>query len=245
MGDQEVDDFLEMLAEAIYESIGKDRTKIFELDKIFPLYPPSRMHFDYTSMVTNKAFDGIIDEMANQKAQSLAVRLVSDDIVKKLSTANGQDYVDAGITVTDFVRKMFLENGKSIETTGLSVKALDNFERTVSERPDAVAEALINKCQDTTGRVMGLLTEQEAEIKADFSLYQTMIFLQNDLTASIELISEHVALEESKIASRFTRTLVNTDLYDVKRPISTQSLIDRAEDDKFQQLWANLTAGSL
>ena len=72
-----------------------------------------------------------------------------------------------------------------------------------------------------------------------------MIFLQNDLTASIELISEHVALEESKIASRFTRTLVNTDLYDVKRPISTQSLIDRAEDDKFQQLWANPTAGSL
>lgn len=29
MGDQEVNDFLEMLAEAIYESIGKDRTKIF------------------------------------------------------------------------------------------------------------------------------------------------------------------------------------------------------------------------
>ena len=29
MGDQEVNDFLEMLADAIYESIGKDRTKIF------------------------------------------------------------------------------------------------------------------------------------------------------------------------------------------------------------------------
>ena len=245
MGDQEVDDFLEMLAEAIYESIGKDRTKIWELDKIFPLYPPSRMHFDYTSMVTNKSFDSLLDELANQKAQSLAIRLVSDDIVKKLATANGQDYVDAGITVTDFVRKMFLDTGKSIETSGLSIKMLDSFERTVSERTDAVSEALINKCQDTTGRVMGLLTEQTAEIKADFSLYNTFTFLNDDLTASIELISEHVALEESKISTRFTRTLVNTDLYDVKRPISTETLIDRAEDDKFQQLWANLTAGSL
>ena len=47
MGDQEVDDFLEMLAEAIYESIGKDRTKIFELDKIFPLYPPNQMHLKW------------------------------------------------------------------------------------------------------------------------------------------------------------------------------------------------------
>ena len=65
MGDQEVDDFLEMLAEAIYESIGKDRTKMFELDKIFPLYPPSRMHFDYTQMVYNESFDSLLDDLAN------------------------------------------------------------------------------------------------------------------------------------------------------------------------------------
>mmetsp|Transcript_10018 Transcript_10018/g.13631 ORF Transcript_10018/g.13631 Transcript_10018/m.13631 type:complete len:111 (+) Transcript_10018:1245-1577(+) len=29
MGDAEVEEFLEMLAEAIYESIGRDRTKVF------------------------------------------------------------------------------------------------------------------------------------------------------------------------------------------------------------------------
>ena len=120
MGDQEVDDFLEMLAEAIYESVGKKRTAVWDLDDIFPLYPPSRMHFDYAEMVTNQSFDSLLDELANQKALSLAMRLVSDDIVKKLSSANGADYVDAGITVTDFVRKMFLESGKSIDTSRLS-----------------------------------------------------------------------------------------------------------------------------
>ena len=47
MGSQEVGDFLEMLAEAIYQTQGKSRVKLFELDKIFPLYPASRLHFDF------------------------------------------------------------------------------------------------------------------------------------------------------------------------------------------------------
>jgi len=89
MGDQEVDEFLDMLSEAIYESVGKKRTAVWELDQIFPLYPPSRMHFNYAEMVHNDHFDSLLDELANQKALSLAVRLVSDDIVKKLSSANG------------------------------------------------------------------------------------------------------------------------------------------------------------
>ena len=86
MGDQEIGDFLEVLAEAIYQSVGKKRVKLFELDEIFPLYPPSRMHFDYSSMVSNKPFDALLDELANQKAISLSIRLVSENIVKKLST---------------------------------------------------------------------------------------------------------------------------------------------------------------
>uniref|UniRef100_A0A7S3HYH6 Uncharacterized protein n=1 Tax=Favella ehrenbergii TaxID=182087 RepID=A0A7S3HYH6_9SPIT len=203
------------------------------------------MHFDYTAMVTNGAFDSLLDDLANQKALSLAIRLVSEDIVKKLSAANGADYVDAGITVTDFVRKMFLDSGKSVEVGPLSTAILDSFERTVSERTEAVSEALLNKSNETTGRLMGMLMEQEAEIKAEFSLFNAFTNLNDDLTASIELISEHVALEESKVSSRFTRTLVNTDLYDVKRPIGTPSLIERYENDKFQQLWAELTEGAL
>jgi len=232
MGDEEVDDFLEMLAEAIYMSVGRKRTAVWELDQIFPLYPSTRMHFDYAEMVNNNSFDSLLDELANQKALSLAMRLVSDNIIKKLSAANGQDYVDAGITVTDFVRKMFLESGKSIDTARLSPQILDAFERTISERPETVSEALLNKCHDTSDRLMSMLSEQESEIKAEFSLYNTFAFLNDDLTASIELISEHVALEESKVSARFTRTLVNTDLYDVKRPIGTALIIDQAENDK-------------
>jgi len=54
------------------------------------------------------------------------------------------------------------------------------------------------------------------------------------LTASIELISEHIALEESKISARFTRQLLNTDLYDIKKPQDTKELVSRYEDDMFQ-----------
>jgi len=232
MGEQEINDFLEMLAEAIYESVGRKRTAVWELDQIFPLYPPSRMHFDYAEMVTNQSFDSLLDELANQKASSLAVRLVSDDIVKKLSTANGQDYVDAGITVTDFVRKMFLDSGKSIDTMRLSPQILDAFERTVSERPMAVSEALLNKCHDSADRLATMIFEQESEIKAEFSLYNTFAFLNDDLTASIELISEHVTLEESKVTARFTRNLVHTDIYDLKRPIESPSIVATANSDK-------------
>ena len=134
--------------------------------------------------------------------------------------------------MTDFVRKMFLETGKSIDTERLSPQILDAFERTVSERPETVSEALLNKCQDTTDRLMTMMMEQESEIKAEFSLYNTFAFLNDDLTASIELISEHVALEESKVSARFTRTLVNTDLYDIKRPFETPSLVARFDSDK-------------
>lgn len=80
-----------------------------------------------------------------------------------------------------------------------------------------------------------------SEIKADFSLYSTFQFLNDDLTASIELISETTGLEESQISSRFTRTLVNTDLYDIKRPHEPSYFIVNT-DTANQDLWANMTA---
>lgn len=78
-----------------------------------------------------------------------------------MSSANGSVDVDAGITVTDFVRKTFLENGKSIDTERLSPRILDSFRRTVSERPETVAEAVLQRCHDTTDRLMSMLEEQE------------------------------------------------------------------------------------
>ena len=87
------------------------------------------------------------------------MRLVSDSVVKKLSSANGADYVDAGITTTDFVRKMFLESGKSVDTARLSPQILEAFERTVSERPETVSEALINKCNDVSEHLMTMVQE--------------------------------------------------------------------------------------
>lgn len=65
MGDTEVDEFLEMLAEMIYESVGKQRSAVWELDQIFSLIPKDRMHFDYTQMVSNENFDDLLDELAN------------------------------------------------------------------------------------------------------------------------------------------------------------------------------------
>lgn len=65
MGDTEVDEFLEMLAEMIYESVGKQRSAVWELDQIFSLIPKDRMHFDSTQMVSNENFDDLLDELAN------------------------------------------------------------------------------------------------------------------------------------------------------------------------------------
>ena len=66
MSKQDVEDFLELLAEAIYQGVGKARTGVFDLDeKLFPLYPASRMHFNYTEMVYSEKVDEIIDELAN------------------------------------------------------------------------------------------------------------------------------------------------------------------------------------
>ena len=65
MGDEEIDDWLERLAEASYEGVGKIRVDAFCLNDIYELYPPSRLHFDYQQMVYNEHFDDTIDELAN------------------------------------------------------------------------------------------------------------------------------------------------------------------------------------
>ena len=245
MTDSDLDDFLELLSEAIYQGVGKIRTNVFDFDSIFPLVPPSRMHFNYAEMVYSEKVDEIIDELAHQKAHSLAVRLVSDKIVKALQTANGKDYEDAEITVNDFLSKMFLESGKgNFDTTRLSVELMEDFEKTITVTPDVVAEALIDKCHEFLDKQVALIQEEQAEVKADFSLYSTFQFLNDDLTASIELISENVGLESSQISSRFTRTLVNTDTYDIKRPHDPDHFILHADDSPNQVLWANMTANA-
>ena len=60
-----------------------------------------------------------------------------------------------------------------------------------------VAEALVDKCHEFLDQQVTLMQEEIAEVKADFSLYSTFQFLNDDLTASIELISENVGLESS------------------------------------------------
>ena len=77
MSVQDIDDMLELLADAIYRSVGKARVKNFDAEEIFKIYPPSRMHFNYHEMVHDGMFDELIDEMANIKAQSMAIHLVS------------------------------------------------------------------------------------------------------------------------------------------------------------------------
>ena len=161
MTDSDLDDFLELLSEAIYQGVGKIRTNVFDFDSIFPMIPPSRMHFNYAEMVYSEKVDEIIDELAHQKAHSLAVRLVSDKIVKALQTANGKDYEDAEITVNDFLSKMFLESGKgNFDTTRLSVELMEDFEKTITVTPDVVAEALIDKCHEFLDKQVSLIQEE-------------------------------------------------------------------------------------
>lgn len=83
--------------------------------------------------------------------------------------------------------------------------------------------------------------EEYQEIKADFSLYSTFAFLTDDLTASFELISETTALEQSNISSRFTRTMVNSDIYQIRRPHEASHFVMEANNSEQQILWANQT----
>ena len=155
---EDIDDFLELLAEQIYQGVGKARTNVFELDSIFNLYPASRLHFDYAEMVYSQKVDEIIDELANQKARTLAVKLVSDKIVQRLSSANGDSYQNSQITVNDYLSKMFLDSGKGIfDTDRLTNELLEDFEKTITVMPDTVSEALVLKCSDMIDKQTALI----------------------------------------------------------------------------------------
>ena len=140
------DYWIEKLAEAIYAGVGIARTEAFDLTKFYPLYPPTRMHFDYHQMVYNERFDDTVDDLAHQKAISLAVRLVSEEIVEQLSKADGANYADAAITMNDFLGKMFLDSGKGeFDTDRMAVQILDDFVNTVTESTVAVSAAKVDK----------------------------------------------------------------------------------------------------
>lgn len=119
------------------------------------------MHFNYTDMVYSEKVDEIIDELANQKAHMLAIKLVSEQIVKKLSVAKGADYADEQITVNDYLSKMFLDSGKgSFNTDTISERLIEDFEMTVTVRPDTVADALVDKCGDFLEKQTSLIQEE-------------------------------------------------------------------------------------
>ena len=65
MRETEILDWLEILSEAIYEGVGISRVTAFSLAKLTPLYPPSRLHFDYNEMVYKESFSDLIDDMAH------------------------------------------------------------------------------------------------------------------------------------------------------------------------------------
>ena len=165
-------------------------------------------------MVYNEHFDDTLDELANQKARNLAVRLVSDDIVENLSHAKGENYAQAGITVNDYLGKMYLDSGKgNADTTEMAQIMIDTNYPHVTKDNKAIQDLTVEKCYAFVETQSNLIMEEHSELKADFSLYNTFSFLTDDMVASIEVISEGVGLGQSHIADRFTRTLVNTDLY--------------------------------
>lgn len=95
MRETEIVNWLETLSEALYIGVGIPRTKAFDLAKLTPLYPPSRLHFDYKEMVYKESFDDIIDDLANQKAYNMAINRISQGIVDNLKNAPGENYEDA------------------------------------------------------------------------------------------------------------------------------------------------------
>ena len=172
----------------------------------------------------------------------MALRRVADDIVENLKNAPGENYEDAQITINDYLSKMFLDSGKgSVDTTARAIEMFDDYYRTVTEDPDSVSDLKVEKCFAFAETQKDLIMEEYQEIKADFSLYSTFAFLTDDLTASFELISETTALEQSNISSRFTRTLVNSDIYQVRRPHESGDYVSHWNESPQQALWANQT----
>lgn len=87
------------------------------------------MQFDYSELISNPKVDEIIDELANQKAHTLAVKLVSENIVGRLSKPNGANYANSELTNSDYLSKMFLESGKgTFDTDRLMNELLEDFE---------------------------------------------------------------------------------------------------------------------
>ena len=102
----------------------------------------------------------------------------------------------------------------------------------MTQRPEIVIDAVVEKCAMFTERQTDLVMEEASHIKSEFSLYNTFQFLTDELTASFEMISENVSLEESDIAPRLTRSLLNNDLHEVKRPHATEVFVDAGLNSK-------------
>ena len=66
---------------------------------------------------------------------------------------------------------------------------VDHYERIVSERTESIAQAVVEMTFDTVDRKVTTTTDSISNIKADFSLFQTFMFLNDPMTASLEMIS--------------------------------------------------------
>ena len=105
------------------------------------------MQFDYANLIQQPKVNEIIDELANQKARTLAVKLVSENIVEKLSKPNDANQAKDELTSNDILSKMYLDSGKGIfDTNRLAAELLVDFEKTVTVVPDSVADSIVAKC---------------------------------------------------------------------------------------------------
>ena len=66
--------------------------------------------------------------------------------------------------------------------------------------------------------LMDELIFEGKDVKSDYIIYNVEQFLFDDMTASLELISESVSLAESNIAARMTTSLASSPLHNIARP---------------------------
>ena len=66
--------------------------------------------------------------------------------------------------------------------------------------------------------------------KSEFILYNTLNFLLDEALPSLEIISQHVILQESNIAVRLTEYAADLDQHELRRPhsLDSSSLISNA-----------------
>lgn len=99
-----------------------------------------------------------------------------------------------------------LRGAKGIKAENEASKLIDTFVDHLSAKPKDLVEKSVRSSMVALNNTRSEISDQCDAVKSAYAVYNTASFLKQDNVASIELISEMVALQASHVARQTTQT---------------------------------------